>query len=329
MKFEASASPARDSLAGRVLAGHVPSAARVIRRLEDCDEEGREALAALYPKSGRAQIVGITGPPGAGKSTLVDQLIRTFRARDKTVAVLAIDPTSPFSGGAILGDRVRMQSHSVDKGVFIRSMATRGALGGLARAADDAAVVLDAMGFDLILVETVGVGQDELDIVKLAHTTLVVCLPGTGDAVQAIKAGIMEAADLFVLNKADLPGADQAEAHLITMLQLEMGESTRERRVLRTVAEKGEGVAELCDAVSDHDRDLRDSGEFEIRSAARSRHALFARLRDLAIERALAHIETSSELQATVEAVVRREQDPYRAAAALWASLRAAEEGVT
>ncbi len=314
-------------LAEKVLSGHVPTAARVIRLLEDGDVRGREALAALYPKSGRAQIVGITGPPGAGKSTLVDRLITELRARGRTVGVLAIDPTSPFSGGAILGDRVRMQSHAADRGVFIRSMATRGRLGGLARAADDAAVVLDAMGFDSILVETVGVGQDELDVVTLAHTTVVVCLPGTGDEIQAIKAGIMEAADLFVLNKADLPGADEAESHLTTMLGLDAREDGEERRVLRTVAEVGEGTAELVDALLDHDARLRSSGGFEERSAERARHALVERVRELALERFSTALEASPVLRATLESVERRERDPYSAADLVWQALREAGDG--
>jgi LAO/AO transport system kinase len=303
-----------NALAERVLAGHVPSAARVIRRLEDRDDEGREALAELYPQSGRAQIVGITGPPGAGKSTLVDRLISVLRSRGKSVGVLAIDPTSPYSGGAILCDRVRMQSHAADKGVFIRSMATRGQLGGLARAADDAAVVLDAMGFDVILIETVGVGQDELDIVKLAHSTIVVCLPGAGDEIQAIKAGIMEAADLFVLNKADLPGAEEAESHLSTLVHLEAGEGRWERPVLRAVAETGEGVPAVCDALSKHAAHLHESGEFVRRSADRARHGLFERLHDLTRERIQRSIDAHADLQALVDAVMRRELDPYAAA---------------
>jgi LAO/AO transport system kinase len=311
-----------NALADRVLAGHVPSAARVIRRLEDGDAEGRDALTALYPHSGKAQIIGVTGPPGAGKSTLVDRLITAFRQRDKRVGVIAIDPTSPFSGGAILGDRVRMQSHAADPGVFIRSMATRGQLGGLARAADDATVVLDAMGFDVIVIETVGVGQDEVDVIKLAHTTVVVCLPGTGDEVQAIKAGVMEAADLFVLNKADLPGADEAESHLSTLLHLEMNDREWERQLFRTVAEKGEGVAKLCDAVVAHDVYLRTSDAFTARSAARARHSLFERLRELALERAIDGIERSEELQHVLGAVTRRETDPYVGAERLWQVLR-------
>lgn len=305
-------------LADKVLAGHVPSAARVIRRLEDGDAEGRAALADLYSHSGRARIVGITGPPGAGKSTIVDRLLTALRGRGETVAVLAIDPTSPFSGGAILGDRVRMQSHSADAGVFIRSMATRGQLGGLARAADDAAIVLDAMGFDWILIETVGVGQDELDIVKLAQTTVVVCLPGTGDEIQAIKAGIMEAADLFVLNKADLSGADEAEAHLSTMLHLEMGEREWTRAVVRTVAERGEGILELCERLSEHHDYLKRTDLLESRNAARAEHSLRTRIRELAWDKAETAMSEDAEAAAWIDSVIRRELDPYAAADRLW-----------
>jgi LAO/AO transport system kinase len=201
-----------------VLAGHAASAARLIRLLEDERPEGRDALRELYPKSGRAHVVGVTGPPGAGKSTLVSALISALRAQGKRVGVIAVDPSSPVSGGALLGDRVRMQQRATDDGVFIRSMASRGHPGGLARSTWEAAVVLDAMGFEMVLVETVGVGQGELEIMDLAESTVVVCLPGTGDEVQAIKAGLVEIADVLVLNKADLPGAEQAERHLEAQL---------------------------------------------------------------------------------------------------------------
>lgn len=194
-------------IATAVLAGEVAAGARLIRWLEDGDSRGREVLREIFPRAGRAQLIGITGPPGAGKSTLVDALVSGYRARRRKVGVLAVDPTSPYSGGAILGDRVRMQRHAADPGVFIRSMGTRGELGGLARATFDAALVMDAMGFDPVIVETVGVGQDEVEIAMLAHTTVVVSVPGLGDEIQAIKAGVLEAGQIFVINKADRAGA--------------------------------------------------------------------------------------------------------------------------
>ena len=204
----------------KIREGDVRTASRLIRNLEDELPEAKNAIRRIFPHTGRAHVVGITGSPGAGKSTLVDALIASFRKREKTVGVLAVDPTSPFTGGAILGDRIRMQRHAEDPGVFVRSLATRGALGGLSKAVGDAVHVMDVMGKDFVLVETVGTGQQEVEIINHSHTVIVVLVPGMGDEIQAIKAGIMEIADIFVINKADRDGAHQLESELMSMLNM-------------------------------------------------------------------------------------------------------------
>ena len=249
-------------LAEQVLAGEVAAGARAIRWLEDGDARGREVLRQVFPATGRAHIVGVTGPPGAGKSTLVDMLIGELRAGGSRVAVLAIDPSSPFTGGAILGDRLRMSRHALDAGVFIRSMGTRGAAGGLARASFDAAAILDAMGYPVVLVETVGVGQDELDIVALAHSTIIVAVPGLGDEVQAVKAGLLEAGELFVINKADRDGAEHTQRHLELLLQLRsarLGAHEWRPPLLRAIAACGEGGAAIVAALRAHRAHLEAS----------------------------------------------------------------------
>ncbi|MDJ0853463.1 MAG: methylmalonyl Co-A mutase-associated GTPase MeaB [Myxococcota bacterium] len=302
-------------LAQAVLDGHLASGARLIRLLEDVDPAGIETLKRIYPRTGRAWLVGVTGPPGAGKSTLVDALIAALRGRGRRVGVLAVDPTSPFSGGAILGDRVRMQRHATDPDVFIRSMATRGQLGGLALATADAALVLDAMGYDVVLVETVGVGQDELDVAELAHTTVVVNVPGLGDEIQAIKAGILEVGDVFVLNKADRPGADETEKQLRLMLHLKKApEGSWEPPLLRTVARGGEGIEELLDACEGHRAGLARSGELEARAARRCYRSFLELLRTRAAERLLASAAADPELAGLADDVRARRVDPYTAA---------------
>ncbi|HEY2809024.1 MAG TPA: methylmalonyl Co-A mutase-associated GTPase MeaB [Steroidobacteraceae bacterium] len=305
---------ARDLLAGNVAAG-----ARAIRWLDDGDPRGRELLREIFPHTGRAHLVGITGPPGAGKSTLVGALISEARSRGRRVGVIAVDPSSPFTGGAILGDRVRMQRHALDEGVFVRSMGTRGQAGGLSRSTFDASVVLDAMGYDLVLVETVGVGQDEIDIVSLAHTTVIVMVPGLGDEVQAIKAGLLEVGDVFVLNKADREGAEQIGRELELMLHLRSQQAAAAHwlpPLLRTVAARGEGCAAVADALEAHAVQLRANGQYARQAGLRSYHQFTQAVREAVrqrLEQALRHTSTA----ALVAEVHDLKIDPYSAADAL------------
>jgi LAO/AO transport system kinase len=270
-----------NTLVDRVVAGERGAVARCLRLVDDDPARGRAIALGLHGRLKGAQVVGITGNPGAGKSTLVDGLIKVARTRGRRVAVLAVDPSSPYSGGAILGDRIRMSQHSGDDGVFIRSLATRGALGGLSRATAESVRVLDAAGFDLVLVETVGVGQDEVDIARLAETTIVVLMPGAGDDVQAIKAGILEIADVFLINKADREGAAEVEKGLRQMLSLAPGRTRWEIPILRAVASRGEGLEALSDAVEAHHRFMEsDEG---VQRARERREDTFERLLDAAL----------------------------------------------
>lgn len=325
------------STAERVRAGDVRAAARLMRNLDDGLPGARAVLRELFARPGHAFVLGLTGPPGAGKSSLTDRLIAHHRKAGLTVGVVAVDPTSPFTGGAILGDRVRMQDHALDPGVFIRSLATRGHLGGLSRATSDVVQVLDAMGKDLVIVETVGVGQDEVEVAELAHSVVVVSIPGMGDEVQAIKAGVLEIADVFAVNKADREGADRTVRDLQMMLDLRRSTATRgglehdalhrmtrtgaedpheegwwEPPIVKTVATRNEGIADLAAAVERHREHLDRTGERRRREVARARATFLTLLRDRLMQGALARLaEEVGHLDEIAARIAAREADPY------------------
>jgi LAO/AO transport system kinase len=301
------------SLSQRVIEGDARAVARAISLIEDESPAAADLIRRIFPSTGRAYLAGVTGPPGSGKSTLVDRVTSELRQASATVGVIAVDPTSPFSGGAILGDRVRMQAHAGDSGVFIRSMATRGHLGGLARATSEAALVLDAAGKDVILIETVGVGQDEIDIVRTADVSIVTLVPGSGDDVQALKAGIMEIADIFVVNKIDREGADRTVASIAANLSLGTFPAEAWRPpIIRTEATTGRGVPELVAAIDRFRAHTAGS------QGSRRRMRAEFRLRELLAQRLVQHVERrvlgTGELEGFLERIAARELDPYSAA---------------
>jgi len=298
------------ALADRVLQGDVRAAARLMRLVDDAQPAAEAELRALFPSTGRAQLVGITGNPGAGKSTLVDRLITHIRGLGKTVGVVAVDPTSPFTGGAILGDRIRMQDHALDPGVFIRSLATRGQLGGLSRATGDCVRVLDAMGKDIVIIETVGVGQDEVEVCRLAHTTVVVVVPGLGDDIQAIKAGILEVADLFCVNKADREGADRTVRDLRQMLELSAKD--HDVQIVKCIASQGQGIAEVWGAIEAHYSFLKGGPGLLQRETLRARFELIEILRERMLRAAVERLTAQgAHLDELALRIARREIDPY------------------
>jgi LAO/AO transport system kinase len=288
--------------AEKIVSGDIRALARAASWIEDRRPEAETLLRELFPRTGHAMILGVTGAPGAGKSTLCDQIVRTLRAEGKTVAVLAVDPSSPYTGGALLGDRIRMQQHHADEGVFIRSMATRGWLGGLARATTEMTMLLDAAGRDVVIVETVGVGQDEVEIAHLAGVTMVVLVPGMGDDVQAIKAGIIEIADVFVINKSDLPGAEKLERELNNYLGLSHRPDGWTPKIVHTVASDGKGIAEA----------LQAAREYQAQNAGKLHTAEIwsQRLREMLRERLLDRIPEEEFLKAGRE-VAEKRRDPY------------------
>jgi LAO/AO transport system kinase len=302
------------SLAKQVLEGNIRSAARLMRDIDDSRPQAIDELKRLYPHTGNTYIIGITGPPGAGKSTLVDQLTASLRLLGNKVGVIAIDPTSPFTGGAILGDRIRMNRHSCDEGVFIRSLATRGALGGLSRSTSDVALVMDALGMDFVIIETVGVGQDEVDIVKEAHTTCVVMVPGLGDDIQAIKAGILEIGDIFVVNKADREGADRTARELSTMLEMcHPAEGDWNPQVMKTEAQRGTGIKELTDEILSHRDFLLSSGTIKDFLRERSQRHFMDVLRDTLFKKTLAFMTENGDLDRVLLEMSDHHVDPYSA----------------
>jgi LAO/AO transport system kinase len=306
-----------DEWAAKVLQGDIRAISRAITAIENHSPQAEHLLKQLFPYTGNAYLTGITGAPGTGKSTLVDRLAAAHRRREESVGIVAVDPTSPYSGGAILGDRIRMQGHSVDEGIFIRSMATRGFLGGLARSTAEVALLLDAAGKRQILIETVGVGQDEVDIMGLADCVLVVLVPGFGDDIQNLKAGLMEIGDIFVLNKADRDGADCLEEQLHAMLSLVMPRDSWHPPIVRTVATENRGVSELAAEIDKFRKHFESSGERQKKHIEHWKNRLIEMLESRLLERVLDGKEGEARLRDLAAAVAERKKDPFAAVSEL------------
>jgi len=297
-----------------IRAGKFRALGRAISMVERDDPDIERLLAELYPATGHAVLIGVTGSPGAGKSTLVDAMARHYRKEDRRVGIICVDPTSPFSGGSILGDRIRMQDLFIDRGVFIRSMATRGFLGGVAKATNDVVDLLDAGGFDVILVETVGVGQDEVEIVRTVQSNVVVLVPGMGDDIQAIKAGIMEIGDIFVVNKADRPDADRTVTEIRMMMSLVDEHAEWVPPIVKTVAKSSQGTAELADSIRLHREYLERSGELDRRNRERVRIRVETQLKERFMERLIGGTVSRSEFDALLDDVLSKSTNPRDAA---------------
>ncbi len=302
-----------EQLVNGVLEGDRRSMAKTITLIENDLPESEKVISLLYPHTGEAHMVGVTGPTGSGKSTLIQKLVKELRSRGKTVGVVAVDPSSPFTGGAFLGDRVRMQEHSTDEGVFIRSMATRGSAGALAKATKDAVKVLDASGKDVVVVETVGAGQSEVEIVKVAHTIVVVLAPGLGDDIQAIKAGIMEIGDIFVVNKADRENANRAMLDIETVLNMNPQREKWKPPVVKTTAITGEGITELLDKIDQHKKCL-EAGAMDSRRQQTVETELVEAIKEKATEAILGNLKHMGELDKLIQKILAKETDVYTVA---------------
>ncbi len=303
-----------DSLASGIVAGRYRALAKAISLVERDDPDSERLLAAIYASTGKARIIGITGSPGSGKSTLVAAMAKHYRKAGKRVGIIAVDPTSPFTGGAILGDRIRMVDLYTDRGVFIRSMATRGFLGGLAKATNDVVDLLDASGFDMILVETVGVGQDEVEVVRTVQTNVVVLVPGMGDDIQAIKAGIMEIGDIFVVNKADRPGADKTVTEVTTMMSLVEEHGDWIPPIVKTVASTADGVDQLDEAITKHYEYLAASGELDRRNRERVRMRIETQLKEKFMDRLIGGTIARADYEQLLDDVLSKRNNPHDAA---------------